>query len=177
MTAVVKLGCISLSGVWCRVGVNNFPYFLKFAILLKTTICLFFNLLLLPLNKFLMWHPDQVLPLTQDDLPALYSNASSICYAHYINMHSTITSKEEWVPVILPSTIYSHRPDLPDNYYHYDYYYYYKLPFVPLYYFYVLLLYIIYVMESGRFSQSPAFFKRAGHNVGILTLCTADVTL
>ena len=31
--------------------------------------------------------------------------------------------------------------------------------------YYVLLLYIIYVMESGRFSQSPAFFKRAGHNV------------
>ena len=31
--------------------------------------------------------------------------------------------------------------------------------------FYVLLLYIFYVMESGRFSQSPAFFKRAGHNV------------
>ena len=31
--------------------------------------------------------------------------------------------------------------------------------------YYVLLLYIIYVMESGRFSQSPAFFKRVGHNV------------
>ena len=31
--------------------------------------------------------------------------------------------------------------------------------------YYDLLLYIIYVMESGRFSQSPAFFKRVEHNV------------
>ena len=30
---------------------------------------------------------------------------------------------------------------------------------------YVLLAHIIYVMESGRFSQSPTFLKRAGHNL------------
>ena len=36
--------------------------------------------------------------------------------------------------------------------------------------YYVLLLYIIYIMESGRFSQSPVFFKRAGHNVEGLLL-------
>ena len=43
--------------------------------------------------------------------------------------------------------------------------------------YYVLLLYIIYVMESGRFSQSPAFLKRAGHNVEETTFYTATAIL
>ena len=33
------------------------------------------------------------------------------------------------------------------------------------------------VMESGRFSQSPAFLKRAGHNVEETTFYTATVIL
>ena len=38
---------------------------------------------------------------------------------------------------------------------------------------YVLLPYIIYDMESGLFSQSPAFLKRAGYNVEETTFYTA----
>ena len=38
-------------------------------------------------------------------------------------------------------------------------------------------IHIIYVMESGRFSQSPAFLKRAGHNVEETTFYTATEIL